>query len=63
VSELKDSTFASQPALEYSFVWTDNNLEKKRSVFLIHKGEALYRVIYDPHAPLNLEVLETLEVM
>ncbi len=63
VSELKDSTFASHVALEYNFTWTENNLEKKRNLFFIHKGEALYRIIYDPQAPLSLEVLETLELM
>lgn len=62
VSELKDSTFTSQTALEYNFTWTDKDLEKKRSVFFIHKEEALYRIIYDPHTPLSLEVLETLEL-
>jgi hypothetical protein len=63
VSELKDSTSASRVALEYNFTWTENKLEKKRNVFFIHKGEALYRIIYDPQTPLSLEVLETLELM
>lgn len=59
VSALKPITFASQPAYEFSFRWTDG----ERAVILIEKQEYLYRVIYDPRSQLNLQVLATIQIV
>ncbi|MCE7986397.1 MAG: hypothetical protein DYG89_34935 [Caldilinea sp. CFX5] len=57
VSELKPSTFAGQPAYEFRFRWADG----ERVVVLIEKDAILYRLIYDPQAALNGEILQSFE--
>ena len=59
VRALLPITIAGQLAFEFSFQWAGG----ERTVLLIEKQEALYRVIYDPRSPLNLEVLSTLEIL
>ena len=59
VRALLPITIAGHPAFEFTFQWAGG----ERTVLLIEKEEALYRVIYDPRAPLNLEALSTLEIL
>jgi hypothetical protein len=56
VRELKAITIAAQPAFEFSFTWSGG----ERVVILIEKQATLYRVIYDPRSPLNLQIVATL---
>jgi hypothetical protein len=55
VSELQPSVFAGQPAYTFRFRWADG----ERVVVLIEKGAVLYRLIYDPQAALNAEILQS----
>lgn len=57
ISELKEITWKSMPAYEYAFEWN----EGARSVILVERNGATYRFLYDPLAPLNLQVLSTVE--
>jgi hypothetical protein len=57
VSELKQSSFAGQPAYEYRFQWASG----ERVVVLIEKEAILYRLIYDPLAALNWKILQSFE--
>lgn len=57
VSELKQTTFAGQPAYEFRFQWASG----ERALVLIEKEAVLYRLIYDPLAALNWEILQTFE--
>ena len=59
ITELQETRLALQPAYEYAFAWGQG----ERAVLLIHKDQATYRVIYDPHSPLNSQVLSTIEVI
>jgi len=59
VKDLLPITIAGQLAFEFTFTWTGG----ARTVLLIEKQQALYRLIYDPQAPLNLEVLSTLQIL
>jgi len=56
VTPLQASTVAEQPAFTFSFRWT----EGQRTVVLIEQAAALYRIIYDPRSPYNLEMLATI---
>ena len=57
ITELKETSLASQLAYAYSFKWGNG----ERAVLLIHKDRATYRIIYDPHSPLNPQLLSTIE--
>ena len=61
VSGLTETVFKDYPAFKYSITWQEE-VKKERQVFLISKGEWLYRIIYDPNAPLNKGVLDSLEL-
>ncbi len=56
ITELQETSLASQPAYAYAFKWGNG----ERAVLLIHKDQATYRIIYDPHSPLNAQVLSTI---
>ncbi len=56
ITELQETSLASQPAYAYSFKWGHG----ERAVLLIHKDQATYRIIYDPHSPLSPQVLSTI---
>ena len=55
IGELQETSLASRPAHTYTFRWRD----AERTVMLIHKDGATYRIIYDPRSPLNAQVLST----
>lgn len=57
ITELQESTCASLPAYEYTFEWGQG----KRVVILVERGEATYRLLYNPRFPVNLQILSTLE--
>ena len=57
ITELQESTCASLPAYEYTFEWDQG----KRVVILVERGEATYRLLYNPRFPVNLQILSTLE--
>ena len=57
VTDLSKTTFAESPAHEYSFTWNG----KERKVVLIEQAEWLYRVIYDPRSPVNLDIVGTIQ--
>ena len=56
VTELEKANFVELPAHEYSFTWNGN----ERKVVLVEHGEWLYRVIYDPRSPINLDIVATI---
>jgi hypothetical protein len=58
VTDLAKTTFAELPAHEYSFTWNGN----ERKVVLVEHGEWLYRVIYDPRSPINLDIVATIRL-
>jgi len=57
ITGLNETRLVLQPAYEYAFKWR----QKERAVILVQKDRAVYRIIYDPHSPLNLQVLATIE--
>jgi hypothetical protein len=57
VTPLGQTTLAGQPALTYSFQWS----QRARVALLAAEGAALYRVVYDPQSELNSAVLATVE--
>ncbi|MCI0399502.1 MAG: hypothetical protein L0332_32175 [Chloroflexi bacterium] len=61
MNELVESTVASQPAFTFSFRWPAVTGLTERTALFIPRGNVLYRVIYNPRSPLNLQVLSTLE--
>ncbi len=56
VTPLQASTVAEQPAFTFSFRWA----EGQRTAVLIEQNTALYRILYDPRSPYNLELLATI---
>ena len=52
----RKDTFAVLPAYQYSFTWNGN----ERKVVLVEQAEWLYRVIYDPESPINLDIVGTI---
>lgn len=59
VSELQESSLGGSQALRYVLTWSD----RERVVTLVQRQRDVYRVIYDPRAPLNVQILETLEFL
>ena len=57
ISKLRETLWASLRAYEYEFEWELG----KRKVFLIEQGDVLYRVLYNPRFPVNLQILSTVE--
>lgn len=57
VTELKETLCASFPAYEYTFVWDQGT----RTVILVERGGATYRILYNPRFSVNLQILSTLE--
>lgn len=57
VTELIETVFTSLPAHEYTFEWESGI----RSVILVQRGDAAYRFLYDPRAPINTQILSTVE--
>lgn len=57
ITELREIDGQAKPAHEYSFRWNQG----VRSVLLFERQHVIYRILYDPQAPLNTEVLSTLE--
>ena len=56
VTDLAKTTLAELPAHEYSFTWNGN----ERKVILVVQAEWLFRVIYDPSSPINLDIVATI---
>ena len=59
ITGLNETRLGLHPAYEYAFKWG----QKERAVILVQKDHAMYRIIYDPYSPLNLQVLSTIEFM
>ena len=57
ISDLKEIRWLSQPAYEYSFQWQQGT----RTVILIETDHAMYRILYDPYSPLNVQILSTVQ--
>ena len=57
ISEVREAQCVSLPAYEYSFAWE----QSRRVVLLVERADALYRILYDPDSPVNLQILSTLE--
>jgi hypothetical protein len=57
ITELKEMNWKSHSAYEYSFEWEQG----KRSVILVGRNTDVYRFLYDPRSPLNLQILSTVE--
>ena len=58
ITSLTSTVAAGLPAHTYTFRWTD----KARAVVLLPHSTALYRLIYDPLAPLNADLLATISL-
>jgi hypothetical protein len=59
VTELAQTTLQGLSAWSYGFRWEDG----ERSVLLLRVDDDTYRVIHDPRAPLNADVVATLRVL
>jgi hypothetical protein len=57
ITELKETHCASLPACEYTFEW-DQGI---RTVMLVERDEATYRILYNPRFSVNLEILSTVQ--
>jgi hypothetical protein len=57
ITELKEMIWKSHPTSEYSFEWKQG----ARSVLLVRRDDATYRILYDPRSPLNTQILSTIE--
>jgi hypothetical protein len=57
ITELKQIIWKSHPAYEYSFDWKQG----VRSVILIERDDATYRILYNPRSLLNTQILSTVE--
>jgi hypothetical protein len=55
IEPLQPTEVGGRTALEFRFSWT---LASRQAVF-IEQPDALYRIIYDPELPLNLQILDT----
>jgi hypothetical protein len=58
ITALTETRLGHRIAWTYSFRWD----EGQRAVLLLHAAPDTYRVIYDPRAALNSEVINTLEI-
>jgi hypothetical protein len=59
ITELTDHTVGMSPAYLYSFQWDG----KQRVAILIRQAQVTYRIIYDPHSPVNTQILSTIELI
>ena len=57
VTELIETLCASLPAFEYTFEWDQG----ARTVVLVEREDAVYRLLYDPRSPVNRQILTTVE--
>ena len=57
VTDLSKTNLAGLPAHEYAFTWNCN----ERNIFLVEQAEWLYRVIYDPRSPINVEIVGSIQ--
>lgn len=57
ITALINTPFASLPACRYTFEWDQG----ERTVILVERGDATYRIIYNPRFPVNLRILSTVE--
>lgn len=55
ISALIESVCASLPAYEYSFEWHHG----RRVVLLVERGAWTYRLLYNPQAAVNMQILST----
>jgi hypothetical protein len=56
-TELIETVFTSLPAVEYTFEWVSGI----RTVILVERSDATYRILYDPRSALNRQILSTVE--
>lgn len=56
-TELIETVFMTLPAFEYTFEWESGI----RTVILVERSEATYRILYDPRSTLNRQILSTVE--
>lgn len=56
-TELIETVFMALPAFEYTFEWESGI----RTVILVERSEAIYRILYDPRSALNRGILSTVE--
>jgi hypothetical protein len=57
ITDLKDTICASLPAYEYTFEWSEGT----RTVILIKRENATYRILINPRSLVNLQILSTVE--
>jgi hypothetical protein len=57
LTDLKETQLAGLHALEYTFEWPQGT----RTVALVERRDATYRILYDPRSSVNLQILSTLE--
>jgi len=57
ITELRETHCASLPAHDYTFEW-DQGI---RTVILVERADATYRILYNPRFSVNLQILSTVE--
>ena len=57
ITELKETLCRSLPAYEYTFEWEQDT----RTVILVERCDATYRILYNPRFPINLQILSTVQ--
>ncbi len=57
ITELRVTRCASLPAYEYTFEWDQGT----RTVILVERSDATYRILYNPRFSVNLQILSTVE--
>jgi hypothetical protein len=57
MSNLHKTVCAGLPAHTYTFEWDQG----RRVILLVERSDGTYRIIYNPHFPINVRILSTLE--
>ena len=57
ISDLKETVCAFLPAYEYTFKWSEGT----RTVILVERENATYRILFNPRYHLNFQILSTVE--
>ena len=57
ITEVAETVCGSLPAYKYTFQWDQG----ERVVILVERGEATYRLIYNPRFLINLQILSSVE--
>lgn len=57
LTELKETLCGSLPGYEYTFEWEQGI----RTVILVERDNATYRILYNPRSPINLQILSTVQ--